>query len=137
MNTENLNTQELETLRTLLNKIAGVPQPKVYFDPLNKMIDDIMDEFNFDKVQDVMDYLDWKWVGEYVTVDMLKETAEQLLRGAADARLGRYKDEHWELGIQNSTGGFQARAFCNEDKTKIIGLDLKFVLAEWDAEIRD
>ena len=137
MNTENLNTQELETLRTLLNKMAGVPQPQPYIDPVNKMIDDIMDEFNFAKVQNVMDYLDWKWVGEYVTIEMLREEAERLLRGAADARLGRFKDEHWELGIQNSTGGFQARAFCNEDKTKIIGLDLKFVLAGWDAEIRD
>lgn len=137
MNTENLNTQELETLRTLLNKMAGVPTPKVYLDPVNKMIDEIMDEFNFAKVQNTMDYLGWKWVGEYVTIEMLREEAERLLRGAAEARLGQYKDTHWEQGIIHSTGGFQAMAFCNEDKTKITGLDLKFVLTEWDAEIED
>jgi hypothetical protein len=28
-------------------------------------------------------------------------------------------------------------AFCNEDKTKVDALDLKFVLTEWDAEIED
>ena len=137
MNTENLNTQELETLRTLLNKMAGVPQPKVYIDPVNKMIDDIMDEFNFAKVQNVMDYLDWKWVGEYVTMDMLREEARRLLQGAIFARLHEYKDEHWELGIHHCTGGFEATAFCNESKTKITGLELKFILNGWAEEIED
>jgi hypothetical protein len=137
MSTENLNLKELETLRTLLNKMAGVPTPKVYFDPLNKMINDIMDEFNFARVQYVMNYLNWQWLGEHVTIEMLKEEAERLLHGAAEMRLGKYKDEHWEQGIIHGTGGFQAMAFCNEDKTKIIGLDLKFILESWDTEIRD
>ena len=137
MNTENLNTQELETLRTLLNKMAGVPQPKVYLDPVNKMIDDIMDEFNFARVQNVMDYLDWKWVGEYVTMEMLRNEAERLLRGAVEMRLGEYKNEPYYEPVQYSTGGLQATAWCNESKTKITALDLKFVLEEWDEEIRD
>ena len=137
MNTENLNSIELETLRTLLNKMAGVPTPKVYLDPVNKMIDEIMDEFNFARVQNVMDYLGWKWAGEYVTVEMLKQTAKRLLREAADLRLGDYKDTHWEQGVICATGGFQAMAWCNEDKTKVDALDLKFVLADWDAQIED
>jgi hypothetical protein len=135
MKTENLNTQELETLRILLNKMAGTPQPKIYFDPLNKMINDIMDEFNFAQVQYVMNYLNWQWLGKHVTIEMLREEAERLLHGAAEMRLGKYKDEHWEQGIIHGTGGFQAMAFCNEDKTKIIGLNLKFILEEWDAEV--
>ena len=137
MNTENLNSIELETLRTLLNKMAGVPTPKVYLDPVNKMIDEIMDEFNFAKVQNVMDYLGWKWVGEYVTIDMLREEAERLLHGAAEYRLGHFKNEPWEKPITHCTGGLQASAFCDKDKTKITGLDLKFVLTEWDARIED
>ena len=135
MNIENLNTQELETLRTLLNKMAGEPQPQPYIDPVNKMIDEIMDEFNFAQVHNVMNYLNWKWVGEHVTINMLREEAERLLHGAAETRLGKYKDAHWEQGIIHGCGGFQAMAWCNEDKTKIIGLDLKFVLAEWDADL--
>jgi hypothetical protein len=137
MNTENLNLKELETLRTLLNKMAGVPQPQVYFNPVNLMIDEIMDEFNFAQVQNVMNYLDWKWVGEKVTIEMLRESAERLLRDAAKLRLGDWIDEHWEQGIIAATGGFQAKAFCNEDKTKITGLELKFVLTEWDAKIEN
>ena len=138
MNIQNLNQQELEQLQLLLNKM-NPPQPteKIYLDPVNKMIDGIMEEFNFARVQSAMDYLGWKWRGEDVTVDMLKETAIELLRDAAESRLNYFKDSHWELGITCGTGGFQATAHCDEDKTKITGLDLKFILASWDEEIRD
>lgn len=137
MNIENLNPEELKQLQTLLNKMNPQPLEDMWDNSLDKMIDDIMEEFNFKRVQSVMDYLDWRWVGEYVTADMLRETAEKLLRGAAKLRLGDYKDEHWERGIINATGGFQAKAWCNEDKTKITALDLKFVLTEWDTSIED
>jgi len=134
MNTENLNTQELETLRTLLNKMAGEPKT-VKIDDTEAMINDIIEEFNFGKVQLAMEYLCWKWRGEDVTIDMLKETAIELLRDAAESRLNYFKDSHWELGITCGTGGLQATAHCDEDKTKITGLDLKFVLTEWDADL--
>lgn len=134
MNTENLNTQELETLRILLNKMA-IESKTVKIDPLNKMIDGIMDEFNFTKVQNVMDYVGWKWRGEDVTIAMLKETAIEVLRDAVELRLNYFKDSHWELGSTCASGGLQATAHCDEDKTKITGLDLKFVLAEWDADL--
>jgi len=100
-----------------------------------------MDEFDFNRIETVMEFMDWRWAGdnglEYVTVDMLKKEARRLLRGAADARLGAYKNTHWEQGIIHACGGLQAMAFCDEDKTKITGLDLKFVLTEWDARIED
>ena len=134
MNIQNLNSEELKQLQSLLNKMN--PSTK-RFDPVEKMIDGIMDSFEWKRVQDVMDYLDWKWRGEYVTVEMLKKEAERLLRGAAESRLGQFKNEHWEQGIINGCGGFQAMAFCNEDKTEIIGLDLKFILTEWDESIED
>ena len=141
MNIKNLNQQELEQLQMLLNKMNPQPTEKVYLDPVNKMINDIMDEFDFNRVETVMEFLDWKWAGdnglEYVTVDMLKKTAKRLLRDAAESRLGRFKNEHWEQGIICGTGGFQAMAFCNEEKTKIEALQLKFILVEWDAEIED
>ena len=137
MNIENLNQEELKQLQTLLNKMNPVQPTQVYFDPVNKMIDEIMDEFNFARVQYVMDHLNWKWVGEYVTNDMLREEAERLLRRAAELRLDNFKNESWEIPVVCGTGGLQASAFCNEDKTKITALDLKFVLSEWDTEIED
>jgi hypothetical protein len=135
MNVKNLTHEEIKTLHTLFGKLLEEPQQKVYLDPVNKYIDDIMDNFNFAHVHKAMVALDWKWATSknYVpSMDDLRETAERLLRGAAKSRLGDFKRSHWELGIINGTGGFQATAFCDRTKTRITGLDLKFVVSEWD-----
>jgi hypothetical protein len=138
MNIQNLNTQELEQLQTLLNKM-NPPQPieKLYLDPVNKMIDNIMKNMDWEKIQTTMDYLRWEWRGEYVTVKMLKEEGERLLRGAAESRLGEYKKNTHEVATMNGCGGFEARAWCNEDKTHITGLDLSFVLSSWNDGIKE
>jgi hypothetical protein len=133
MNIQNLNPQELEQLQTLLNKMNHQPQLDV--DPVEQMIDGIMENFEWKRVQEVMDYLDWQWCGEYVTVAMLKESAESLLRGAMSSRLGEFIDESDEIGIANSTGGLEAKAWCDEDKENIVRLELKFVLGSWDESI--
>ncbi len=133
MNIQNLNPQELEQLQTLLNKMN--PQPQLDVDPVEEMIDGIIKHFDFKRVQEVMDYLDWEWRGEYVTIAMLKETAEQLLRGAIDSRLDKFRSESDEVGIINATGGLEATAYCDENKENIVRLELKFVLSSWDESI--
>ena len=136
MDIQNLTPQELEQLQTLLNKMNPQPQP-TELDPVEKMIEGIMENFDFKQVQRAMDLLDWKWRGEYVTIIMLVEQAERLLRGAIKSRLGEFRNEHHELGIVNGTGGLEAKAWCDESKTKIVALDLKFVLESWDESIVD
>jgi hypothetical protein len=133
MNIQNLNPQELEQLQALLNKIN--PPTQLDINPVEEMINGIMENFEWKRVQEVMDYLDWQWRGEYVTIVMLKETAERLLRGAMKSRLGEFIDESDEIGIANSTGGLEAKAWCDEDKTHIVRLELKFVLSSWDESI--
>ena len=138
MNIQNLNTEELEQLQTLLNKMnPSQPTKKVYFDPVNEMIDNIMENMDWEKIQMTMDYLRWEWRGEYVTVEMLKEEGERLLRDAAKSRLGEYKETTHEATIMHGCGGFEARAWCNEDKTHITGLDLSFVLSNWNDGIEE
>ena len=136
MNIENLNTQELETLRTLLYKMAIEPKT-VKINKTEAMIFNIIQEFDFEKVQTAMNVLGWKWVGQDVTIDMLKTESIRLLKDAAKLRLVNLNDEHWELGIICGIGGLQAIAYCDEDKTKITSLDLKFVLTEWDVDLED
>ena len=135
MNIQNLNPQELEQLQTLLNKMN--PQPQLEFNPVEQMIDGIMENFEWKRVQSTMDYLDWQWRGEYVTVEMLKKEAERLLHGAMDSRLNEFKNEHHEIWIVNGTGGLEAKAWCDETKSRIVALDLKFVLSSWDESIED
>ena len=133
MNIQNLNPQELEQLQILLNKMN--PPTQLDVDPVGEMIDGIIKHFNFKRVQEVMDYLDWHWRGEHVTIEMLKTKAEDLLRGAINSRFGEFIDESDEIGIVNSTGGLEAKAWCDEDKTHIVRLELKFILDSWDESI--
>jgi hypothetical protein len=133
MNLQNLDREELLTLQQLVNKALEQPEPEVK--DLEYMIKNIMNEFDFDKVERAMEALDWKWRGETPTIYDLREEAERLLRGAAQSRLGDFKNEHHDVAIINGTGGFEAKAFCNEDKTKITGLDLAFIVTSWDSSI--
>jgi hypothetical protein len=133
MNLQNLSKDELLNLQDLINKALEQPKEK----DLEYMIKDIMDEFDFDQVERAMEALNWRWRGEIPTIYDLRETAESLLRGAAKSRLGDFKDTHHEIAIINGTGGFEARAYCNKDKTKITGLDLAFVVSSWDSSIEE
>lgn len=137
MNIQNLNSDELKQLQELLNKMNPQTQPIVK-DPFEEMINNIMDEFNFAKVQNVMFRLDWRWSAIGIpTIDDLKKEAERLLRGAAESRLGDFLDSHWEIGIANNTGGFEAKAWCDESKKHITDLGLKFVVEHWESSIEN
>ena len=133
MNLQNLNRDELLTLQQLINKVLEQPEPQL--NDLEYMIRDIMDEFDFDQVERAMEALNWKWRGETPAIYELREEAERLLRGAAKSRLGDFKDTHHDVAIINACGGFEAKAYCNENKTKITGLDLAFVITSWDSSI--
>jgi hypothetical protein len=55
MNIENLSQAEIKTLHTLFGKLLEEPKQKVYLDPVNKYIDDIMENFNFERVHQTME----------------------------------------------------------------------------------
>jgi len=133
MNLQNLDRNELLALQQLINKALEQPKEK----DVDDMIKEIIDNFNFAKVETVMDALDWEWRGETPTLDDLYEEAKRLLRGAAESRLGDFKDTHHDVAIINGCGGFEAKAWCDEGKTKIIGLDLAFVVESWDSSIEE
>ena len=135
MNLQNLDRDKLLTLQQLINKALEEPQPPVK--DLEYMIKDIMNEFDFYQVERAMDALNWKWLGQTPSIEDLREEAERLLRGAAESRLGHYRATHHDVAIINACGGFEAKAFCNEDKTKITGLDLAFVVTSWDSSIEE
>jgi len=134
MNLENLTPEEVKTLQTLLNKISGTPVKQKL--TVKDMINEIMEEFDFGKVESVMFHLNWRWASEYnrtPNIDELRERAQELLESAAQSRLGDFIDEHHEVGIISATGGFKATAWCNEAKTEITGLKLEFIIADWDS----
>lgn len=140
MKIQNLSSEELQQLQMLLNKMNPIHSVNLTHEmnPVDRMINDIIENFDFGKVQTVMFKLNWQWGSEGVpTIERLKEQALYLLKKAAELRLGEYKYEHSELGIISGTGGFQATAYCNDSKTEIIYFKLQFILEEWDSEIEE
>jgi hypothetical protein len=134
MKIENLTQDEVVQLQTLLNKLNPVEVKPV--DPLTTMVDDILNEFDFEKVHDTMVALDWKWASTHPSVPSirdLKDTARQLLIKVYQLRKDDYNNTHPEVPVQVATGGFRAIALCNEDGV-VDFLKLEFTVAEWECE---
>ena len=86
------------------------------------LVDDIMDNFDFAKVEEVMNFLKWKWANEDGRLSIpdkgeIKAEARRLLAIAI-------KEKTWV-----EAGGFRA-----EYTPKYKDLSLRFVIAEWDAQ---
>jgi len=102
-----------------------------------KVVDGILNDFDFVKVHETMVKLDWQWYhsGEEVTrvpsLDIVKVKGKELLQEAADKAAG-LKSE-WII----SSGGFRAEAkYYKKDedyrKKSELWVRLAFVLEEWD-----
>ncbi len=92
---------------------------------LIQQVEDILDEFDFNKVQKVMEALDWKYhdsVDKFPSIGELRKMARSLLNCTYDA------DDSPDYFT--SCGGFHAeRRMYPGDSTKY--LNLKFVVTEW------
>lgn len=101
----------------------------------DKMMNDIIENFNFMKCRMVMSFLGWTWgfpPGRTPEIDEMKKTAKYLMEGAIKGCLESRSCRPGEA-YMNSTGGFKAEAI----KTKYNHLEflkLEFVLTEWDSD---
>ena len=97
----------------------------------DQLLDNTMDNFNFEKVHKVMTTLDWRWahLGDtelaIPTVAQLRGKARNLLR------------EAFKRKTTVGTGGFEAiyHPPVEGDKEDPAGfLTLRFIIEEWDTE---
>lgn len=85
-------------------------------------IDNIMDNFDFEKVYNAMVALDWEWRNEGVPdVSDLRKEARNLLKTAL-------KDK-----TNVGTGGFQVQYFSDKDGQYV---HLSFVIDEWGVDVK-
>lgn len=90
---------------------------------VEKLIHEIIRNFDFHKVHRYMESVNWTWRNEGVpSVSMMKKQAVQLLREVA------YEDCSCA-----STGGFMAQAYGKECVGQL-SLHLYFILTFWEAE---
>lgn len=99
-----------------------------------KMIDEIIQEFDFERCNTAMSALNWQWAGTGIpTIDMLKESAINRLRAAIKG----VKDKENRLSSNESyfcsSGGLKGSAWKNR-YGHIAGIKLEFVLTEWDSD---
>lgn len=91
-----------------------------------KAIEDCLNHFDFDKVYQVMQYLDWKWYSpdhgyKVPSIERMKRTALSLASDAYDGVVSGH--QHYVSG----TGGFEAFAYQIEDTGEIV-VKMKFIL---------
>ena len=107
-----------------------------------ELINEVLDNFDFERVHNVMTFLNWKWISlsegtnEVPSLAKLVRTAQQYLEMAYD---GLEKIEHNEHSYMVGCGGFEvwAKRFpAGLDKPDVI-LILSFNLAQFEAATYD
>ena len=99
-----------------------------------KMIDEIIQEFDFERCYLVMNTLNWEWFSTGVpTVKMLKDAAidrlHSAMEGVKDKENRLSANEHYSC----SSGGLKGTAWKNR-YGHVTGIKLEFVLEEWGSD---
>ena len=90
-----------------------------------RLVDEIMDDFDYEKVQKVMEYLNWKWYpidGQIPSVTDLKKKSRELLYDVIEHSL-KYRST-----CLISAGGFNVEAVWDDEEFKLDEVNLKFIL---------
>lgn len=97
-----------------------------------KMINEILFNFDFEECFSVMKFLNRKWFGEYEipSVEKLKQSAEQKLKNCIEIAK-RGQSYHYTYNI--CSGGLKATAHINRYH-QIVNLQLEFVLTDWETD---
>lgn len=110
-------------IRDVINERGGSDN----FMNLDTQIKIILNGVDFNKIQSVMDFLNWKIFGEIPSIDSLKANATRLLTDAWNI------EEGYEI-CALETGGMRVERFIY-DGMKM--LSFKFVLTSWSIEYDD
>jgi hypothetical protein len=94
-----------------------------------KLIDDIIENFDFSRVEKTMELLDWKYAGYDETPKVGKlvlNTLERIREAIKGAKI--HKSDFFSY-----SGGLKASATYDVDKQEVDSLNLSFIVTDWDA----
>jgi hypothetical protein len=98
----------------------------------SSLIEEIIDNFDFEKCQKVMEFLNWSWVSVGTpNVENLKDSARNRLRECIDAC--KSKNVKSDSGYSVSSGGLKATVSKNR-YGHINWAELEFVLTDWGVD---
>lgn len=101
---------------------------------IDQHIEDVMDEFNFHKVKEVMDFMDWKWApginpdGGVPEISTTRKLVREMMRDL-------YTRYYWRpnANVYSSTGGFTVNYFKITDSLGTSDrFKVSFDVASWD-----
>ena len=98
-----------------------------------KNIMEVINEFNFDNVYNVMNYLNWQWHRSTPHIPDIDELKDEALRHLTSAYNGFWSSEDKEAKhfiYYSSSGGFEASYWYNFE-TKEDNFTLKFILESY------
>lgn len=104
-------------------------------DAAEREIESIMDEFDFETVKKVMDFLDWQWFGADEGVPRIGELRKKARILLYEAAYKVKKSREITAESTVGTGGFRASAYRYDDdesEGEKIYLKLAFELVEYD-----
>lgn len=98
---------------------------------IRKTIDEVLDNFDFERVEKTMQTLNWTWgagaTAEVPDIARLRTQARSLLQDCIEHR-PKDREDYWEA----STGGFTAKSVTYDDED--FRISLVFELASYDAD---
>lgn len=92
---------------------------------VHKAIQEVITNIDFDRIQSVMKYIDWKSDASVYSVAELKDLAYQLLKDAANAA------EEYKEPVYITSEGFKATAVY--DQGRVVSVELEYRI-DWDAQ---
>jgi hypothetical protein len=99
-----------------------------------EMVDNIMDNFDFERVHNTMHLLDWRWAEIGVpSEEKIKREAWKHLDRAIEQVLSPYNTESKDVAYMSASGGLVARAW-KTNKNNLSRLELDFVLTGWESD---
>lgn len=98
------------------------------------MVNEIIQEFNFERCYTAMNALNWQWAGTGIpSIDMLKESAIDRLMSAIEGVKNKENRLSTNESYFCSSGGLKGTAWKNR-YGHIAGIKLEFILTEWDSD---
>jgi hypothetical protein len=98
------------------------------------MVNEIIQEFNFERCYTAMNALNWQWAGTGIpSIDMLKESAIDRLMSAIEGVKNKENRLSANESYFCSSGGLKGTAWKNR-YGHIAGIKLEFILTEWDSD---
>jgi hypothetical protein len=101
----------------------------------NDMIKEVMNNFDFERVQHAMDLMNWTWYNtkKAPSIDELKKAARHHLDRVIQQALSPDNTESHHVSWMSASGGFVARAWKTK-KNNLSRLTLDFVLTSWESD---